>query len=244
MEELLAQRAPRPDVPATIRKLPVCAAPPRTTATSLPPAAVVAPQPAAIAPLAPPAPIAQPARIEPLAPSRHKLQMTVSTECRDKLERARALLRHRNPTGDLAEVVERALDALLENLEKERLGKSKRPLRTPRAAKAGHVTQAARRDVFERDGEQCSYVDALDRRCPARGLLEVDHIDSKARGGSGDASNLRVLCRAHNRLHAEQVFGREYVESRIHSRQRKSESDQRQSAMRGPDDLRALPRLE
>jgi hypothetical protein len=37
----------------------------------------------------------------------------------------------------------------------------------------------------------------------------------------GDASNLRVLCRAHNRYAAEQVFGRAHVEKQIQFHQEK-----------------------
>jgi hypothetical protein len=40
-----------------------------------------------------------------------------------------------------------------------------------------------------------------------------------------DAANLRVTCRAHNRLHAEPVFGRRCVERGIHFRQQKSALD-------------------
>jgi hypothetical protein len=32
--------------------------------------------------------------------------------------------------------------------------------------------------------------------------------------------NLRVRCRAHNQLYAEQTFGKEYIESKIHERRR------------------------
>jgi hypothetical protein len=78
--------------------------------------------------------------------------------------------------------------------------------------------------VFARDGEQCTYVDAEGLRCSSRAFLEVDHIDSRALGGSDEAVNLRVLCRAHNQLHAEDVFGRKYVQRRIHFRQRRSET--------------------
>ncbi|WP_420814282.1 hypothetical protein [Labilithrix luteola] len=39
----------------------------------------------------------------------------------------------------------------------------------------------------------------------------------RALGGSGEADNLRVLCRAHNRDAAERVFGRAHVEARIRS---------------------------
>jgi hypothetical protein len=168
-----------------------------------------------------PVPSALAARLEPLSPERYKLQLTASIELRDKLERARELMRHRNPSGDLAEVLERALDALLEKLEKERLARTTRPAKKARPAKEGVIPAAARREVFERDGEQCTFRDAEGRRCPAHGFLEVDHVEARARGGSGAAANLRVLCKAHNRLHAEEVFGRAHVEAKIRMRQRK-----------------------
>jgi hypothetical protein len=145
----------------------------------------------------------------------------VSAELRDKLQRAQDLMRHRNPTGDMAVVFERALDALLEDLEKERLGKTRRPRPTTRPTKPGHVSRATRRAVFEGDGEQCTFVDAQQHRCPARTFLELDHEQSRALNGSDDAANLRVRCRAHNQLHAEQVFGREHV-AQQRFRQRKS----------------------
>ena len=84
-----------------------------------------------------------------------------------------------------------------------------------------HIPTAVRREVFARDGEQCTYVDAKGNRCPARGFLELDHVHAKALGGSDDAANLRARCRLHNRWHAEQVFGRAYVDERIHVRHRK-----------------------
>src|SRR6185295_4531295 len=71
------------------------------------------------------------------------------------------------------------------------------------------------------DGEQCTFVDPEGRRCPARGFLELDHVEARARGGSGAASNVRVRCKSHNLRHAEEVFGREHVETKIRIRQRK-----------------------
>jgi 5-methylcytosine-specific restriction endonuclease McrA len=83
------------------------------------------------------------------------------------------------------------------------------------------VPRAVRRAVFERDGEQCTFTDATGARCPSRTLLELDHADSRALGGSDEASNLRVRCRAHNALHAEEVFGRAHVAAHVHLRQQK-----------------------
>jgi hypothetical protein len=138
-------------------------------------------------------------------------------------------MRHRNPTGDLAPVIEAALELLLAKLERERLGKAKTPRTSgppesplPRSSRTQAVPAAVRREVFERDGEQCTFVSDDGERCPSHGHLELDHIEPRALGGPNAASNLRVRCRAHNRLHAEQVFGRTHVEQRVDFRQRKS----------------------
>ena len=84
-----------------------------------------------------------------------------------------------------------------------------------------YVPAELRREVFARDGERCTYVGPDGDRCPARAYLELDHVHPKARGGTETAANLRVRCRAHNALYAEQVFGRTHVASRMDLRRRK-----------------------
>ena len=308
-------------------------------------------------------------RVAPLSATRYRVELTISHETKDKLERVRDLMRHRNPNGDLEKIFDLSLDLLLTKLEKERLGKTSRPKAktvavssqvtgtksvqrrdaTPshrddttgsdrgdaanahrddatgsdqrdatnahrddatcsdrgdaanadrddancsdrgdaanahrddatysdrgdaanahrddatcsdrgdaanahrddatcsdrgdatnadrddanysqpdnkRAARRSNVPRAVRREVFARDGEQCTFVDAEGNRCPARGFVELDHIKAKALGGGDEVENLRLRCRVHNHHHAEQVFGREYVEKRIHLRRRKSD---------------------
>lgn len=161
-----------------------------------------------------------------LLPTRYRVQLTASAELKAKLERATQLMRHRCPDGDLAAVVDRALDLLIPALEKERFGKTPRP-RTPRGAKSAYVTRAVRREVFARDGEQCTFVSEAGERCPARTFLEFDHVRPKALGGTGDATNVRLLCRSHNQLEAERRFGRMHVAEKVSSRRdrRRAERD-------------------
>jgi RuvA, C-terminal domain/HNH endonuclease len=161
--------------------------------------------------------------VEPLSASRYLVQTTLSKAAYDDLQRAKELARHRIPSGDTAEILERALALLVAKLEKERFAKTSRPQREARPSKAGHVAAAVRREVFERDGEQCTYVDAEGRRCECKTLLELDHVTPRAHGGADDAKNLRVRCRAHNRMYAEEVFGKEYVAERIHCRQHQAQ---------------------
>jgi len=209
VQALLAKLSPKPDVPAAIIPVPMQAAIPALVSAAGPtavPAATGAPQ------------------LAPLSETRHRVQFTASDELRKKLERAQDLMRHANADGDLAVVVERAVDLLIEKLEKQRLGKTSRPREAPVGSagrvvrEAAGVSRATRRAVFERDGARCTFTDAEGHRCPATTWLELDHIDPRARGGSDDLANLRVRCRAHNQLYAEQVFGKEHVERKIRER--------------------------
>ncbi|HKO90924.1 MAG TPA: hypothetical protein VJU61_07225, partial [Polyangiaceae bacterium] len=59
-------------------------------------------------------------RIEPLSAERYRIVFTADASLKQKLERARDLLRHSHPNGDLAPVVSRALDLLLQQLLQRR----------------------------------------------------------------------------------------------------------------------------
>ncbi|WP_394841942.1 hypothetical protein LZC95_33310 [Pendulispora brunnea] len=155
-------------------------------------------------------------RCEPLSPERYQVQFTASAELKAKIDRAADLMRHANPSGELSVILERAIDLLLAELEKQRLGKTKRPVaKAPRSnTRRGYVTRSIRREVFQRDGEQCTFVDDAGRRCECRTFLELDHIEPRARGGSDGATNLRVRCKSHNAYAAERDFGRDYIEKK------------------------------
>ncbi len=146
--ELVARLAPKPDVDPSIRRLPEQGA-------LTPPSAAPSPPP----PVQRKASSAKPASLAPLSEGRYKVEFTADAALCAEIDRARALMRHRNPNGDLTVVFAEAMKALLEKLEKERLGKTARP---------------------------------------------------RASRGS-----------AHNRLAAEQVFGRDYVDERIHRHRRR-----------------------
>ena len=76
-----------------------------------------------------------------------------------------------------------------------------------------HIPAPVKDEVFLRDNHQCTFKSDTGNRCCATEHLEVDHIVPFARGGSHDPENLRLLCRAHNQLEAERVFGREAIEA-------------------------------
>ncbi|HEU4595417.1 MAG TPA: hypothetical protein VFS10_09770, partial [Pyrinomonadaceae bacterium] len=201
LREMIAARAPKPDVAASIE--------PVAPQTSLPSLAIGGSS------NAPPEVSPRP-KMEPLSATRYRLEVTVSAETKGIVEEIKDLMAHRNPTRDLEVILEAALRDLRDKLQKERYAKTSRPRKFAKAStRPGYVTSAVRREVFERDGAQCTFVDDQGRRCEERGCLEIHHLVSKALGGPDTVENLTVRCRPHNRHDAEKVFGREHVEERI-----------------------------
>ncbi len=73
------------------------------------------------------------------------------------------------------------------------------PTAKPRASGRA-IPAAVKRQVWQRDGGRCNYVDRqTGRRCNSRHLIEIDHILPYAMGGSADLENLRLLCGVHHR---------------------------------------------
>jgi len=128
IEVLVAELAPRPDVPTSIRRLPV------PTATSAPiappiPAAVQAPSESTAAIAPPPAPFVPAPRpiVQPTAPQRYRVQFTIGQETYDELQSLQRLLRREIPDGDAGTIFARALPLLRKKVEGTKLGAASRP---------------------------------------------------------------------------------------------------------------------
>jgi 5-methylcytosine-specific restriction endonuclease McrA len=78
-----------------------------------------------------------------------------------------------------------------------------------------HIPAAIRDRVYARDNGRCSYVSPAGIKCNSKWNLEIDHIVPFARGGDHSVDNLRLLCARHNRLAAENVYGREYIKNKM-----------------------------
>jgi len=164
-----------------------------------------------------------------VAPERYALQLTIGKSTHDKLRYAQALLSHQIPAGEVAEVLDRALDALIGQLEQRKFAATTRPRPRLRRSSANprYVPAEVKRTVWERDGGQCTFVSEAGHRCPARQLLEFDHIDEAARGGRATVANMRLRCRSHNQYGAERTFGSGFMS---HKRQQAREAAERARA--------------
>lgn len=152
-------------------------------------------------------------RIAPLAPGRYRLQVTLSGETHDKFRQAQTLLRYAVPSGDAAEILDRALTLLLGRLERQRFAATSRP----RVSRGGdtqsrRIPAAVRRDVWRRDRGRCAFTGTRDR-CNETAFLEFHHVQPYAVGGPSTVTNIELRCRAHNGYEARVFFGVRDVES-------------------------------
>ena len=205
VECLVARLRPQPPVPSSVRKLP--SATPRQAAVSASLSCEPGAHVAALSSTQPMSPPLRPALVQPLAPERYKIQITVGVDTIQKLRRAQDLLRHTIPTGDPAAIVDRALAVLLEHLERTKLSATVHP-RAGHATmvRSRHIPAAVRRAVWARDESRCAFVGA-NGRCTERGFLEFHHIVPYAAGGEATIETIALRCRAHNQYEAEQDFG-------------------------------------
>jgi 5-methylcytosine-specific restriction endonuclease McrA len=150
--------------------------------------------------------------VKPLAPQRFAVQFTMSQSARDKLQYAQELLGHPVASGNIAEIFERALDALIPELEKQKFAATRQPRRSARSSEdPRHIPAHVRRAVWERDGGQCTFVSESGRRCQERKGLQFDHVLEVARGGEANVSDIRLRCWAHNQFEAERTFGAAFM---------------------------------
>ncbi len=185
----------------------------------------------------PPSPEPAPAQLaDPVPPPRYVLQIPITEATHAKVRRAQALLAHAVPSGDLAGVIDRALDLLIARLEKQ---KGAAPV-APRRAREINVPRGrtipaeVRRAVWARDGGRCTFTSPAGRGCDATRRLEFDHAVAFARGGVSTVEGLRLRCRAHNQLEAERTFGAEFM------RRKRAEAERPEGQVPDPEVESAL----
>jgi hypothetical protein len=231
VKELVAALRPQPAPPDLLRKLPTQrndssgSGPERLPgstahqakelsipASPLPPAAPTLPAASTQPAPAPARSSAGPAaRLQPIAPELHVLRVTVGATFVADLQAVRQALSHKLPGAGLEEVLHECLRITLARVEGRRRGSGKKTSAKAPPPGSRYVPAAVRHQVWTRDGGQCAFVGSTGQRCTCRHQLELHHVDPFARGGPPTTANLTQRCRAHNRLEAEQDFGREHI---------------------------------
>ena len=142
-----------------------------------------------------------------------KRTFNLTVKAHEKLKHAARLLRQNNPDLTEEDVLDAALELLIERRdpvrkaerakaraeknESKKSEQTKRP--APGQGKTRYIPAKTRHQVYTGAEAQCSFVGVNGRRCSARRGLHIDHIKPYAHGGTHDPENLRLLCPAHNR---------------------------------------------
>ena len=147
-----------------------------------------------------------------------RIAFTASSDFHNKLQKARNLLKHKCPSGNLEAVLEEALDHLLKarDLSQKKSRQVVAPVAVARKRDLGlaptnprHIPAAVKRHVVGRDGGRCTFTSADGHRCREEGMLEFEHKVPFARGGSSvESENIELLCRNHNAWRARLEFSK------------------------------------
>jgi hypothetical protein len=255
IRRLLADRQPKPDVPAAVRRLPR----PAALQSPMAPGSVQA-KAAGDAPMRP-VPEGEPgdaqraggARATPIGPvprtdswadgaltrplggDRYCVRFTADRELHEQLRELQALMRHQIPDGDLGKILARAVSVLLKQVRKRKFGESAAPRRAKPASESPsrQVPASIRRTVVKRDGGRCTYVSPEGRRCAAREFLEFHHRGPWARTHAHAVEGIALRCRAHNQYEACRDFGQRHM-ARFRKRKDDQDTARRQSPSLGP----------
>jgi hypothetical protein len=132
------------------------------------------------------------------------ITFTADKDLIEKLEQLKNLLAHQNVDPSYGELFHLIADLALKKLVPTPPAE-KRSVTSEREGKPGLLAKPrsrfvpvnVKRAVCQRDAGKCVYPG-----CGSRFMLEYDHIQPFAKGGTNTVENLRLLCRAHNQWRA------------------------------------------
>ena len=156
--------------------------------------------------------------IEPLTAELSRLHVTVPRSLLSKLDRARDARSPSKPGATTAEILEAALDLLLDRADKRR-GLVARPQAKLRPAKPDRVRASVLREVWKRDGGKCQYRLANGQTCGSTCRVEAHHREARAHGGGhATADDLVLLCDVHHDLVTREQFGEDWIDRCVRER--------------------------
>ncbi|HET9553401.1 MAG TPA: HNH endonuclease [Anaeromyxobacteraceae bacterium] len=171
-------------------------------------------------------------QVEPLSADLRRLHLTVSRRLLDKVAAAKDALSHALPEATTEQVLNAALDLLLEHQARRRalvrkprttvaqgeVAVESREASSPPTSgrdvaraeprrRTRHVPAAVEREVRLRDQNRCQHPLDAGGVCGSTWQVELDHVVPVALGGATSVANLRCACATHNRYAARLALG-------------------------------------
>jgi len=172
----------------------------------------------------------KPDRTRYVAAEHVEIRFVANEQLLAKIDRIKGLALSKNIGSRLEDVFDHVLESYLKHHDPARRAaknrQSKREGPESKKSNSGrYIAQKIKDEVYKRDGGQCTFKASTGSRCPARVGLEFDHCRPVALGGNAaNADDVRLLCRAHNRLAAERSFGAATVAAAIARQSQKAKN--------------------
>jgi hypothetical protein len=162
--------------------------------------------------------------IHAISHDRLRVNLTISKDLNDKINRLKDLLSHVDPAMTTETLLERLTELGLDKHDPQRSAaraqaRKARAAHSPAKAKDA-TTQIARtapaevrhtryvpaqeKHAVAYDGNGCAF-EANGRRCGSTKFRQLDHVKPYSEGGPNTAANLRWMCASHNRWRARQT---------------------------------------
>lgn len=159
-----------------------------------------------------------------------RVELTLSKELHDKIQRAQELLSHSLPSGDLVQFLEFVSERIIKQKtslrnkkedvknesrsgwKKEKAKETKKEMKQNYKSMDHNISEhepgftatvAVRASTYKNilmEQKCCQFKDATGKQCNSRWHLQVDHIQPRWAGGGNEIENLQILCAQHNRL--------------------------------------------
>ena len=146
-----------------------------------------------------------------------RIEVTFTKEQFEELKTAKSLLSHIAHSGSWAEVI----SVISKKYNQSKLGKSKSEkntsvtevrnlkLKTESLSapilKRPYISVSLKRKIFSQAQSCCQYQSPDGYRCGSQFQVQIDHVTPVVWGGKASFENLRLLCRTHNLLAAQQM---------------------------------------
>ncbi|MBI2645803.1 MAG: hypothetical protein HYW85_02040 [Deltaproteobacteria bacterium] len=112
-----------------------------------------------------------------------KIEFVADEKVARLIERAKELLRHKYPHGKLEDLVREAFELLLEKKDPTRKINRNEVVRKISQSATRHVPERVKREIWQRDHGQCTFVSQEGKSCESKEFLQLDHIRPWALGG-------------------------------------------------------------
>ncbi len=146
-----------------------------------------------------------------------RFEITFTKEQFEELKESKSLLSHSAHSGSWADVI----SVMARKFNQSKLGKSNlvktdsatdvRNLKSIKVTlpspllRRSYISVALKRKLYAQGQGCCQYHSPDGNRCESQFQIQIDHVIPVAWGGKTSLDNLRLLCRTHNLLAAQQL---------------------------------------